>query len=100
MFGNSERMTQDDINFQEWSDPANWSTGWCRAYFSKRDSRVWVPKRPPGSRDEWLTSYPAFSLRGATINFGNPRGKLWLTVLCLIPIAALSAVLLLAVRGH
>ena len=91
-------MTQDDINFQEWSDPANWSSGWIRSYFSKLDSRVWVPKRPLGLRAERPTSYPAFSLRGCTINYGHRRGKPWAVVLYVIPLAALFIFALLAVR--
>lgn len=35
-------MGQEDINESEWSNPDNWSGG---LYFSKKDSRVWVPKQ-------------------------------------------------------
>jgi hypothetical protein len=37
-------MHQTEINKTEWSNPENWSVG---LYFSKKDSRTWVPKRIP-----------------------------------------------------
>ena len=45
----------------EWKNPNNW-TGpkWLSVYFSKQDSRVWVPKQIPGL--------------GWTINLGRPGG--------------------------
>jgi uncharacterized membrane protein len=57
-------MTQDEINQAEWENPANWSDTIVGVYFSKRDSRVWVPKRLPS----W----------GWTINLGHPSGAWWL----------------------
>ena len=57
-------MTQDQINFNEWSNPDNWSDNFLGFYFSKRDSRVWVPKRLP-----WM---------GWTVNLGRPGGVAWL----------------------
>jgi uncharacterized membrane protein len=57
-------MTQDQVNQAEWENPANWSDTVVGVYFSKRDSRVWVPKRVPS----W----------GWTINLGNPAGAWWL----------------------
>lgn len=40
----SEPRSQDDINREEWSNADNWSGVWLyRVYFSKRDSRVFVP---------------------------------------------------------
>jgi uncharacterized membrane protein len=38
-------MTQDETNRVEWEDPENWSDGPGWLYFSKKDTRVWVPKR-------------------------------------------------------
>ncbi len=57
-------MTRDEINQAEWENPANWSDAVVGVYFSKRDDRVWVPKRRP-----WW---------GWTINLGNPAGAWWL----------------------
>ncbi|MEI6168897.1 MAG: DUF5808 domain-containing protein [bacterium] len=54
-------MEQKEINQAEWSDPANWS---CGFYFSKKDSRTWVPKSIP-----WM---------GWTLNIGKPAGACWL----------------------
>lgn len=41
-------MTQDEIDRAERENPANWSDILVGVYFSKRDSRTWVRKRPPG----------------------------------------------------
>jgi uncharacterized membrane protein len=42
-------MNQDEINQQEWENPANWGgPKWISVYFSKRDTRTWVPKQIPG----------------------------------------------------
>ncbi|NIB42772.1 hypothetical protein HBA55_24405 [Pseudomaricurvus alkylphenolicus] len=57
--------SQDAKNQSEWEDPNNWST----IYFSKRDSRSTVPKRDP--RQGW------------TINFGHPKGAVWIYYLFL-----------------
>ncbi len=73
-----EEPDQDDINLDAWEDDANW-TGppWLAVYFSKSDSRSWVPKRIP--------------LLGWTPNLGHSGGFLsWLiiwasiTVVCVI----------------
>ena len=54
-------MNQRDLNAQEWNNPANWSRKqWLGVHFSKRDTRVWVPKPLPAS--------------GWTLNFAQPRG--------------------------
>ena len=59
-------MNQNEINRAEWENPENWTAGskWLSVYFSHRDSRTWVPKRPP-----WM---------GATINLAKPGGVAWL----------------------
>lgn len=64
-------MTQDEVNEAEWHNPENWSDNIVGVYFSKRDSRVWVPKRRPGL--------------GWTLNLGNPRAAWWLVGLLVIP---------------
>lgn len=64
-------MTQDQINQAEWENPANWSDTVVGVYFSKRDTRVWVPKRLP----TW----------GWTINLGHPTGAWWLVGLLAAP---------------
>lgn len=63
MFGRN--LEQQEIDQAEWENPGNW-TGWkwCSIYFSKRDSRVWVPKEI-----RWL---------GWTLNLGRPGGVAWL----------------------
>ena len=56
----TDHRTQDEINQAEWENLNNWST----IYFSKRDSRTWVPKRNPK--------------QGWTINFGDSSGARWI----------------------
>lgn len=57
-------MTQDEINSKEWNDPSNWSRPlWLGIYFSKKDTRSWVPKIVPKL--------------GWTVNLGNPAGAAW-----------------------
>ena len=58
--------TQDEINQAEWENPDNWTT----IYFSKKDSRSWVPKKNP--RHGW------------TINFGSPYGARWIYYLFIL----------------
>ena len=55
-------MTQEEINRKEWENPDNWSGPGF--YFSKKDSRTWVPKSIP-----WM---------GWTINIGQPAGAYFL----------------------
>jgi uncharacterized membrane protein len=65
-------MKQDRINRAEWANPNNWNGGLFGIYFSKRDSRVWVPKRQP--------------LLGWTINLAHPRALWWMAAFALIPL--------------
>ena len=68
-------MTRDEVNRAEWENPANWSDTVAGVYFSKRDTRVWVPKRVPA----W----------GWTINLGHPAGAWWLVgLLAGLPLVA------------
>ena len=58
-------MTEDEINRQEWQNSDNWSgPKWLSVYFSKKDSRTWVPKQIPSM--------------GWTINLGKSAGVWWL----------------------
>ena len=50
-------MDQKEINETEWKNPDNWSD---QFYFSKKDSRTWVPKSIP-----WM---------GWTLNIGRTTG--------------------------
>jgi len=36
-----DNKTQDELNQAEWENPDNWTT----IYFSKKDSRSWIPKK-------------------------------------------------------
>ncbi len=58
-------MTQDQINQAEWLNQDNWSgPKLLSVYFSKKDSRTWVPKQIPAL--------------GWTVNLGKPAGVFWL----------------------
>lgn len=72
-------MTQQDSNQQEWENPTNWSgPRWMGIYFSKRDTRTWVPKSKP--------------ILGWTLNFGQPMAVIWaalfMTVITLLAFGA------------
>lgn len=72
-------MTQNEINRAEWENLDNWSHPLFGLYFSKRDSRAWVPKR-------------GFGL-GWTLNLGHRHSAWWLVGLIAGPFA-LSGLLL------
>jgi len=75
-------MNQHEANRREWENPDNWS---CGFYFSKKDTRVWVPKSLP-----WM---------GWTVNLGTRGGALWLIgILILLPLLPV-VVMLLTVGG-
>ena len=58
-------MDQKEINRAEWENPENWSgPKWLSVYFSKADTRTWVPKQIP--------------VMGATLNLGKRAGVFWL----------------------
>jgi uncharacterized membrane protein len=63
-------MNQTEIDKTEWSNPKNWPVG---LYFSKKDSRTWVPKSAP-----WM---------GWTLNLAKHAGEFWmLGLLILLPV--------------
>lgn len=53
--------SQSAIDEAEWNNPANWHGGPMGIYYSKRDSRAWVPK-------------PNHHGFGATVNFAHRSG--------------------------
>ena len=69
-------MNQRELNDAEWANPSNWSEG---LYFSKKDSRVWVPKSIP-----WM---------GWTLDLGTRAGAYWMVSL-LIGLPLLMALLM------
>lgn len=65
-------MIEDSAaNEQEWANPDNWSDEVFALYFSKRDSRTWVPKR---HRE-----------LGWTLNLAHAAGAAWFIGLLLSP---------------
>lgn len=76
-------MNQKEINENEWKNPDNWSGSIFGFYFSKKDTRTWVPKSIP-----WM---------GWTLNLGKPEGARWLTgILVGLPLAAVLIAILIA----
>lgn len=73
--------SQDAINQREWEEPLNWS-GPFGGYSSKRDSRLWVPKRPmTGS--------------GQALNVAHPGAKTFIAGMCIMPAAIVVMLILL-----
>lgn len=69
-------------NNNEWRNPDNWSRpGLFGIYFSKKDTRVWVPKSLP--------------VLGWTINFGHRNAVFWMGALLLIPALVVVAIALI-----
>ena len=64
-------MQDREVQDREWENPENWSHPVFGLYFSKRDSRVWVPKRVPSF--------------GWTLNLARPQSFWWLTAIIAIP---------------
>ena len=62
------KISNDEINQREWSDPKNWS---CGIYRSRMDTRMMVPKRR------------GF---GWTINFGKRNGVILFVALLTLPL--------------
>ena len=73
--------SEDAINQREWEQLANWS-GWFGAYYSRRDTRLWVPKRPMMGT-------------GMALNFGHPSAKITMATVCLVPAGLLLLFVLL-----
>jgi serine/threonine protein kinase len=73
-------VNQSAINEAEWRNPQNWTSTkwkWPAIYFSKRDSRILVPKLLPGL--------------GWTVNLGNLRGAFALFAIFIIVIIIILA---------
>ena len=77
-------MTQDEVNKTHWGDDANWSTGVLPSYFSKEDSRLFVPRR--------IRSHTTRSF-GQTINHGHRFGGILNLVFGVLPPACLIVLL-------
>jgi uncharacterized membrane protein len=80
-------MNQQAINETDWKNASNW-TGpqWLSVYFSKRDSRVWVPKQIPAL--------------GWTLNLGQRAGVFWMTAFVIgLPLSVL-AIIAFAANGR
>jgi uncharacterized membrane protein len=77
-------MTENETNQAEWENPDNWGgPDWMAIYFSKRDTRTWVPKKLP-----WM---------GWTLNLGRDAGVRWLIgILVGLPTVMLGIALAMA----
>jgi uncharacterized membrane protein len=64
-------MDQKSVNQAEWSNPDNWGgPRWISVYFSKKDSRTWVPKQIP-----WM---------GVTLNLARTSGVVMLLLILVL----------------
>jgi uncharacterized membrane protein len=79
-------MNTSQSNVIEWNDAKNWSRmGMFGVYFSKTDTRVFVPKATP--------------IFGWTLNLGHRNAVLTLTFTILAPIVVALAVVLVSTAG-
>lgn len=62
----SDGLSQSERDDAEWQNATNWHGGWLGIYYSRADSRSFVPKRNP--------------IMGFTINFARPGGIVFLVV--------------------
>ena len=76
-------QNREMANEQEWANAENWSDSTMGLYFSKRDTRVWVPKR----RREL----------GWTLNLARAAGAGWFLAILLAPSLVLLVVLMAVV---
>lgn len=62
-------QNQKAVNAAEWNSADNWGgPKYLAVYFSKKDSRVWVPQQRPG--------------HGWTVNLAHTGGILWMVGIC------------------
>jgi uncharacterized membrane protein len=84
-----ENGNQQQINCRRSANPDNWSgPAWLSVYFSKRDTRVWVPKRIPAL--------------GWTVNLGRTGGVLWMVGIVagiMLLLAAVNVISIALVAG-
>lgn len=74
----------DEQMYQKlWENEKNWGEGLCGWYFCKEDPRLWVPKR--------------MKKMGVSINLGHPKGGATLVKLFLLPVFAMTIILLVSV---
>lgn len=81
---NNRVPDQKAINQAEWSNPDNWSgPRLVSIYFSKKDTRTWVPKQIP-----WM---------GVTLNLGKTSGVLLflLIIIALFMIPLITTIVVL-----
>lgn len=70
-------LSQAEINRLEWENPMNWGgPKGLAVYFSKRDTRIWVPQRKPSI--------------GWTVNLAHTGGVLWFVGICVAVIFLLT----------
>ena len=75
-----QNIAQKEINQAEWLNDENWGTPKAMAvYFSKKDTRVWVPQQKPS--------------RGWTLNLARTGGVLWLAGICVGNILVMIAMM-------
>jgi uncharacterized membrane protein len=74
-----QNIARKEINQAEWLNDENWGSPKALAvYFSKKDTRVWVPQQKPSF--------------GWTLNLARTGGVLWLVGICVGNILVMIAV--------
>lgn len=77
-----DELNQQEINEAEWRNPENWNLAF---YFSKKDSRVIVPKR--------------IRAMGWTVNLGKRAGAaILIATIIVIPLLAILTLVILRTR--
>ncbi len=76
---------QKGANEEEWNNSNNWSGGILGIYFSKKDDRLWVPKRA----DQGL---------GWTLNMAHRAGP-WLAICILLLPLSLTLIMIFVLVG-
>ncbi len=75
-------MSDNENCKAEWDNPDNWGgSKMLTVYFSKKDPRIWVPKRVTSS--------------GYTVNLAHAGGVLWMVGICVGLLAIMVTITIL-----
>ena len=83
----SKKKSQQQINENEWKNPANWT--WMIFYFSEKDTRDWVPKHGMFGRKR----------SGGTPNLARKGARIYLLAILGIGLVLLVVVMYLEKSG-
>lgn len=83
----SQKKSQQEIDVEEWMNPANWKM--LMFYYSKKDSRAWVPKQAMFGRKR----------SGGTPNLANRAARVYVLTILGIGLSLLFVVMYLENSG-